>query len=150
MGPTEVLPGSHFLFQHSSMMGHYGNLRHAVKTVASAGSIFLTVYSIWHRRSVSTARGVRNLLKYNYWRTSPPARDWVIEPDFDFAQADYAFVLRGLRQQFRDAVDASEMFFWLCGKSREYQTMGGQGWPMPGHRNASPRGFPGEPTAARY
>ncbi|MYD94160.1 MAG: phytanoyl-CoA dioxygenase family protein [Chloroflexi bacterium] len=150
MGPTEVLPGSHFLFQHSSMMGHYGNLRHAVKTVASAGSIFLTVYSIWHRRSVSTARGVRNLLKYNYWRTSPPARDWVIEPDFDFAQADYAFVLRGLRQQFRDALDASEMFFWLCGKSREYQTMGGQGWPMPGHRNASPRGYPGEPTAARY
>ena len=58
--------------------------------------------------------------------------------------------LRGLRQQFRDAVDASEMFFWLSGKSREYQTMGGQGWPMPGHRNASPRGFPGEPTAATY
>lgn len=150
MGPTEVLPGSHFLFQHSSMMGHYGNLRHGVKTVASAGSIFLTVYSIWHRRSVSTAQGVRNLLKYNYWRTSAPARDWVIEPDFDFAQADYSFVLRGLRQQFRDTVDASEMFFWLCGKSGEYQTMGGQGWPMPGHRNASPRGFPGEPTAARY
>ena len=71
MGPTEVLPGSHYLFQHASFMGHYGNMRHSVKTAASAGSIVLTVYSVWHRRSASSASGIRNLLKYNYWRTSP-------------------------------------------------------------------------------
>ena len=46
MGPTEVIPGSHYLFQHASFMGHYGGMRHSVKTAASAGSIFLTVYSI--------------------------------------------------------------------------------------------------------
>ena len=58
MGPTEVLPGSHYMFQHASFMGHYGNMRHSVKTAASAGSIFLTVYSVWHRRSASIgARG---------------------------------------------------------------------------------------------
>ena len=84
MGPTEVLPGSHYLFQHASFMGHYGNMRHSVKTAASAGSIVLTVYSVWHRRSASSASGIRNLLKYNYWRTSPPVRDWTIEAGLRF------------------------------------------------------------------
>ena len=26
------------------------------------------------------------MLKYSYWRTVPPTRDWVQEPDFDFRQ----------------------------------------------------------------
>ena len=103
MGPTEVIPGSHYLFQHASFMGHYGGMRHSVKTAASAGSIFLTVYSIWHRRSASTAQGVRNLLKYNYWRTAPPVRDWIIEPDFDFRMADYTFPITPLGSSFRSA-----------------------------------------------
>ena len=150
MGPTEVLPGSHYLFQHASFMGHYGNMRHSVKTAASAGSIVLTVYSVWHRRSASSASGIRNLLKYNYWRTSPPVRDWTIEPDFDFALADYTVAVPGPRQQFQECLDAAEMFFWLCGKSGEYRTMGGQGWPLPGNRNAPPAGFPGQPTAVTY
>ncbi|MCY3912262.1 MAG: phytanoyl-CoA dioxygenase family protein [Chloroflexi bacterium] len=150
MGPTEVIPGSHYLFQHASFMGHYGGMRHSVKTAASAGSIFLTVYSIWHRRSASTAQGVRNLLKYNYWRTAPPARDWIVEPDFDFQLADYTFPITTPRQQFQECLDAAEMFFWLCGKADDYRTMGGQGWPLPGNRNAPSAGFPGDPTAVTY
>ncbi len=149
MGPTEVIPGSHFLFQHASWMGHYGNMRHGVKTTAPAGSIFLTVYSIWHRRSASTASGIRNLLKYSYWRTAPPTRDWIIEPDFDFALADYTLPPTGTRQQFRDTTDAAEMFYWLCGKADEFTAMGGQGWPTPGLRNAPPMGYPGDPRLSR-
>jgi len=29
----------------------------------------------------------------------------------------------------RDCVDAAEMYFWLCGRSDEFQYLGGQGWP---------------------
>lgn len=145
MGPTELLPGSHFLFSMATYMGHYGNIRGAVRATAPAGSIFLTVYSIWHRRSVSTVSGLRNLLKYNYWRTVPPERDWVINPDFDVATADYRLGGPTFRQQFQDCCDAAEMFFWLCGKADVFRLMGGTGWPMPANHDEAldrPYGFP--------
>ena len=51
MGPTEVLPGSHFLYTNGqspqNYMGHYGAIRGSHYTTAPAGTIFLTVYSIW-------------------------------------------------------------------------------------------------------
>ncbi len=136
MGPTEVVPGSHFFFCLQSWMSHYGGIRGGVKTAAPAGSIFLTVYSIWHRRSVSTARGIRNMLKYCYWRTVPPQRDWIIEPDFDFGH-DHSPIYNvdgpNFRQQFRGWYDTAEMFYWLCGMTDEFkETLGGEGWP-PGY-----------------
>ena len=139
MGPTELLPGSHFLFALRTYMAHYGAIRGSYRAVAPAGSIFLTVYSIWHRRSVSTGTGVRNLLKYNYWRTDPPRRDWAIETDFDVATADFsAGGFKSLeqptfRQQFQDCRDAAGMYAWLCGKYDGFHLMGGQGWPTPPH-----------------
>jgi hypothetical protein len=136
MGPTEVLPGSHFLFNLATWMGHYGNIRGGVRTAAPAGSIFITVYSIWHRRSASTAHSIRNMLKYAYWRTVPPRRDWIIEPDFDFGHDHsprYRLDGPAFRQQFRDWYDVAEMFYWLCAKTDEFQAvLGGEGWP-PGY-----------------
>lgn len=150
MGPTELLPGSHHLFSLSRQMAHYGGIKSSVYAAVPAGSIIITVYSIWHRRSDSTASGIRNMLKYNYWRTVPPERDWIIEPDFDVVTADYTFPGPGTRQQFRDCIDAAEMFFWLCGKHDDFQSMGGQGWPMPANRNTKPLGFPGQLTGRRF
>jgi hypothetical protein len=101
------------------------------------------MYSIWHRRSASSVPGLRNLLKYNYFRTTPPVRDWVIEPGFDFATADYA--LHGaptFRQQFQDCYDSARMFLWLCGKGDLYHVLGGQSWPVPANRLDKPFGVP--------
>ena len=142
MGPTEVLPGSHFLFSTSPSMGHYGAIQGTVKTSAPAGSVFLTVYSIWHRRGKSSVKSVRHLLKYNYWRTVPPVRDWNIEPDFDLANAPYHLGTPTFRPQFRDSRDAAQMFFWLSGLEDSFQTMGGQGWPMPANFRERPYGYP--------
>ena len=93
MGPTQIVPGTHLVRNKARFMGHLASIKGAMPTTAPAGSIFLTVYHIWHRRGSSTASGIRNLLKYFYWRTTPPQRDWVTEPDFDFATAEYALVL---------------------------------------------------------
>jgi hypothetical protein len=144
MGPTELLPGSHFLFALQNHMGHYGAIKGSYRAVAPAGSIFLTVYSIWHRRSASTLPGLRNLLKYNYWRTALPHRDWLLDPKFDPITADYRLQGPSFRQQFRDCCDAAEMFFWLCGKSDAFRVLGGQGWPTPADRMDLPYGFPVE------
>ncbi len=148
-GPTEVLPGSHFLSSDQRLMAHYGNIRGAVLTTAPAGSIFLTNYSIWHRKSPGTSTGLRNLFKYNYWRTREPTRDWIHEPGFDPATADYGIEATkwwfAFRQQFRDHRDAAEMFFWLSGRHAEYQFMGGQGWPAPTPGRGMKRlGYPGD------
>jgi len=134
MGPTELLPGSHFLYSPQYAKAHYGSIRGAYHAVAPAGSIFLTVYSIWHRRSASTGTGVRNNLKYNYWRTAPTQRDWIIEPGFDIALADFSLDGPTFRDQFRDSRDAAGLYAWLCGMYDDFHLMGGQGWPLPPHR----------------
>ena len=133
LGPTELLPGSHFLFSTQGYMGHYGGIRGAYHAVAPEGSIFLTAYNVWHRRSSSTAHGVRNNLKYNYWRTATPRRDWVIDPDFDLTTADWPLDGPTFREQFVDCVDAARMYSWLRGKSESFQLIGGQGWPIGPH-----------------
>ena len=130
MGPTELLPGSHFLFSLPPFMGHYDKVRGSYLAAAPSGSVFITVYSIWHRRSKGRVNGTRNLLKYVYWRTTPPQRDWVVEPDFDFATADYGLQGTTFRPQFWDMYHASEMFYWLCGRSSEFKLEGGQAWPL--------------------
>jgi hypothetical protein len=86
-----------------------------------AGTLGVHHQSILHRRGVSTATGIRHMLKYNYWRTSPPQRDWVVEPDFDFQTASY-----GGHNQARYV---AHMFYWLCGRADEFRIVGGQAWP---------------------
>ena len=164
MGPTELLPGSHFLYQREKLMAHYGAIKGGVLTTGPAGSIFITSYNIWHRRAARTATaaaGVRNLLKYNYWRTADPRRDWIVSPEFDVASAD--FVVDGVRfsEAVRDCVDAAEMYYWLSGKIDEFHYLGGQSWPAdilqtkpaPGtHEGARYRrryGVPGDVTDRR-
>ena len=107
-------------------MGHIRSVKFAEPTTAPAGSIIITVYSIWHRKSRSTTTGFRNLFKYNYWRTSQPRRDWIIDPDFDFSWP--TFNNNPHFEQFKCGIAAAEMFCWLSGEV--YEHTGGQCWPV--------------------
>ena len=151
-GPTEVLPGSHHLA--SAPVGHYGNLRGGVPfapPAAPAGSILIMSYNLWHRRTRSTAEGQRHLFRYNYWRTTQPVRDWIVEPDFDLRSANYEFFDRPTtRPPTRDCNDAAEMFFWLSGMHDHFAVMGGQCWPSPQTGlDGEVQGFPGDITDER-
>ena len=78
------------------------------------------------------------MLKYSYWRLTPPDRDWIAEADFDFHGADYG--------GHGSARSIAQMFFWLCGKGDALRTIGGQAWPYSGSRANQvdkPYGFPG-------
>jgi len=92
-----------------------------VLTNGPAGTLGLHHQSILHRRAESTANGLRHMLKYNYWRTVPPERDWIIETDFDIHTAYYG--------HHKEARYIAHMFYWLCGKGDEYRIIGGQAWP---------------------
>lgn len=125
LGPTELIPGSHLIHGKANYMGHVRSVKISVSTAAPAGSIFLTVYSIWHRRRKSTASGVRHLIKYNYWRTVPPVRDWVADDEFNLSWPSMNNVPHF--EQFKNNIGAVDMFCWLCGE--KYEHLGGQAWP---------------------
>jgi len=125
LGPTEVIPGSHFVYGKANYMGHLRSVKLATATTAPAGSIFITVYSIWHRKGKSSATGERHLIKYNYWRTAAPRRDWLMRPDIDLSWPTSAGEPHF--EQFKGGIAAAELFSWLCGE--EYQHSGGQCWP---------------------
>ena len=140
MGPTELIPGSHFIFSHRDAMHSIGHVKGSYYATLPAGSVLITHYGIWHRRSKSTVSKTRNNVKYSYWRTSPPKRDWIITPDFDATTVDYSLhkqVIPGIsppdptyRQKNWDQRDAAEMYFWLRGESDKFQWIGGGGsWP---------------------
>ena len=124
-GPTEVIPGSHFMRAKANYMGHIRSVKFAQSTAAPAGSIFITVYSIWHRKGKSTGTGFRNLFKYNYWRTANPCRDWIIDPSFDFSWPNIG--VEPHFEQTKCSIAAAEMFAWLCGEA--YEHLGGGSWP---------------------
>ena len=115
LGPTEVVPGSHIGRTHRD------DKEKGVATAAPAGSFVIHSQSILHRRSESTSKGLRHMLKYSYWRTVPPERDWIVEPDFDFHTADYG--------GHRVARYYAHMLYWLCGRGDEFRIIGGQAWP---------------------
>ena len=115
MGPTEIVPGTHF--SPAQRDGEH----EGVPTGGPAGTFALHSQSILHRRGESTGKGLRHMLKYNYWRTVPPERDWIIEQNFDFHRAYYG--------GHRVARYVAHMFYWLCGKGDEFRVIGGQGWP---------------------
>jgi len=133
MGPTEVLPWSHQLYSPTHYLAHLHDIRGAQLVAGPAGTIFITVYQIWHRRAPANTdkEGIRHLLKYNYYRTAPPQRDWLRNASFDFGTANYSADDGRFRVQFRDAYDTAEMFLWLCGKYDYFKPQGGQTWPIP-------------------
>jgi hypothetical protein len=133
MGPTLFLPGSHIVPIAREELDHFGHLAGQAATVAPAGSVFFTAYSIWHRQSEKIDQSTRNLLKWEFWRTVPPKRDWVVAPDFDFAGADYSYTnpyFSGATRKWQSVLRVAEMFYWLCGKKDEYNVVGGSGWPF--------------------
>ena len=116
MGPTELLPGSHHLFQLHQYMAHYARIRGSfggpVRPLKSSSRTMRLA-----RRSRSTSPQVRNLLKFWYLRTTSPRRDWIRCSDFTLEEA---FHLPGgnsfggeshlVRNQ------SVEMMYWLAGE----------------------------------
>ncbi len=147
MGPTEIVPGSHFLLSQSSQVDHYGAIKGSKKCIGPAGTVFITCYPIWHRRYKAIATDCwRHVLKYWYYRNTAPTRDWVIEDDFDPATHcnDFSMIAQGepsYRRNFLSAYDTARMYMWLCGHEDEFKYIGGTAWPGP---------IPNDGTQERY
>ena len=119
LGPTELVPGSHLIQGEgqyhvdffSGLQDDQGNVPGSHHQAAPAGSITITSYTTWHRRTASTGQGIRNNLKYRYLRTVSPRRDWIKEPRFEIPEPSQV-----ARNSEREVVDAADMFAWVSGR----------------------------------
>ena len=140
LGPLEILPGSHL--RHAEVdretregdgTFHTGPLPRGKLLTGRAGTICITDYPLLHRRTASSAQGrVRNLIKYNYFRVSPPTRDWLTFPQWDMSAANFT-PEEGDRQRASleyGGERVARKFFWLCGLE-EPKFLGGQAFPNP-------------------
>ena len=128
LGPTEVLPASPFERRRVD------DESATVATAGPAGTIGIHHQSILHRRGPSTASGPRRMLKYSYWRTTAPSRNWVREPDFDLPRADFG--------GHGAAMYAAHIYKWLCGEGDDYRVIGSQAWPaITTNQVGAPYGF---------
>ena len=131
LGPTEFVVGSHHVNNQVRYMAHYDAIRGTWKSAAPAGSIYFTAYAMWHRRANATAKGMRYMLTSTYHRITPPTRDWIREPSFDFATAPYWLEEPRFGEQYRSSQDAARLFMWLCGLGQRFELREGPVWPMP-------------------
>lgn len=111
MGPTVILPGTHFRNAPTDRMATYANIREQVALTVKAGTVAITHYDIWHAATSNQSDKTRFMLKFLFNRASEPtAPSWNHEPEkanmsrFTFeracavGQSDH-YKERGLRAQ---------------------------------------------------
>ena len=64
MGPTALVPGTHFRNAPSDRMATYGNFREQVVTTVTAGTVVFAHYDIWHAATANTSNKTRYMLKF--------------------------------------------------------------------------------------
>ena len=117
-GPTMVLPGSHHRLIDREAIAHYGDILGQRSLTVPAGTVVLTHYGIWHKAGPKLSRTRRSMIKFSYFRTAAPVRDWRNAsgepPPFDHgdeARPPYA----GEVEFYRDMSRRLRMWHWLCG-----------------------------------
>ena len=148
-GPTSFVSGSHLAFNQVRFMAHFDAFRGTYKATGPAGSIYITHYSIWHRRAKCNSRDIRYMLTSSMNRTAQPTRDWVRE-DVDLRGIEFGRLEPRFGEQFRAHQDGAHMYLWLCGKEDRFSRPSGPGWPLPsneGHNYEPPVGILDEQRA---
>jgi hypothetical protein len=82
MGPTVLLPGTHFRNAPTDRMATYANFREQVVLTVKAGTVAITHYDIWHAASANKSDRTRYMLKFLFSRASEPtAPSWEHDPE---------------------------------------------------------------------
>ena len=131
MGPTVLMPGTHFSNAPTDRLQTYGNLKGQVALVVEAGTVAVAHYDIWHAGTRNRTSGTRMMLKFLFNRTEAPAAPaWNHDPDFGRDSA-----LRWIRKQDHPAFGGSdsyklwelraEMWNWILGRENPAPPPGG-------------------------
>jgi len=81
LGPTVLLPGTHFRNAPTDRMATYANFREQVALTVPAGTVAITHYDIWHAGSANHGGRTRYMLKFLFNRAGEPtAPSWNHDP----------------------------------------------------------------------
>jgi hypothetical protein len=81
LGPTVVMPGTHFRNAPTDQMATYANLRDQVLLTVPAGTVVLAHYDIWHAGTSNSGTRARYMCKFLFDRLSEPvAPSWNHDP----------------------------------------------------------------------
>lgn len=81
MGPTLILPGTHFRNAPTARMATYGTFKDQVAFTVKVGTVAITHYDIWHRAAPNRSDRTRYMLKFLFDRTREPDRpSWRADP----------------------------------------------------------------------
>jgi len=82
MGPTVIMPGTHFRNAPTDRMQTYGNFEEQVVLDVEAGTIAITHYDLWHAGTINRLDQTRSMLKFLFDRQSvPTSPSWNHDPD---------------------------------------------------------------------
>ncbi len=82
LGPTVILPGTHFRNAPTELMATYANLRDQVLLTVRAGAVVLAHYDIWHAGTRNEGDTARYMLKFLFDRLSDPSvPTWDHDPE---------------------------------------------------------------------
>ena len=81
MGPTIIVPGTHFRNAPTDRMRTYTNIRGQVPLVVKAGTFAITHYDLWHGTAANRSRHRRHMIKFLFSRTRRNTRPtWNHDP----------------------------------------------------------------------
>ena len=116
-GPTIILPGTHCRSVNRDAIAHYGDIVGQLPLIAQAGTVVLTR---WHRAGPKVNRSRRSMIKFSYFRQSPPQRDWRIDCEEIPEYVDRpSFAYASAVESYRDTRRRIRMWNWLCGRTEE-------------------------------
>lgn len=90
MGPTIVVPGTHFRNAPTDRMRTYTNIRGQVPLVVRAGAFAITHYDLWHGTAANRSPRRRHMIKFLFNRTQRNAQPtWDHDPDAMSGSGDW-------------------------------------------------------------
>ncbi len=115
-GPTMILPGSHHRLVDREAIAHYGDILGQLSLTVPAGTVAITRYGIWHKAGPKLNSARRGMIKFSYFRTTMPKRDWVHDSDepplYQHAgRHPYVTEVESYRERRRGELT----WRWLCG-----------------------------------
>lgn len=72
MGPTAILPGTHFRNAPTDQMANYTNIKGTVYLTVKAGTVAITHFDLWHAATLNRSKTPRHMLKFLFNRKSEP------------------------------------------------------------------------------
>ena len=104
MGPTAVLPGSHYYESHES-----AHEQPDISLCGEAGTVTIVHYDLWHRATPNESQKKRYMLKFLFSRLDEPTK-----PDWDSGTPDWESVANGIEPDHPDLWEAQ--WDWYYGK----------------------------------